>query len=258
MSSLVDASPAKSDGLWNFPPTVPARSLGSAHSPSIPSVQSHDKGSLILSIFTTSICVHLLVIGFIGARLPESTPQARPVPPPPVTRLIEDVKLVSKKTSPPPPPKLDKLPPPPLPTTAPRIDLPALPQIAAIAAVPASVPVAFALPVSGPVRLVGDFSQASGGAVSAPSGPQEINDTHFGRNLLIPAVAYPPEALLHHVTGEVQVEFHTSTTGDIYDAKIRRGSGSETLDWAALENIRHGRWTGEAGYFTKTYEFILN
>jgi protein TonB len=258
MSSLVDASPAKSDGLWNFPQAVPARSTGPANSPSIPSVQSYDNESFLLPIFTTSICVHLLVVGFIGARLPEATPQARPQPPPPVTRLIEDVKLVSEKTPPPPPAKLDKLPPPPLPASAPRIDLLPLPRIAAVAAVPASVPVAFALSVSGPVRLVGDFSQASGGAVSAPSGPQEINDTHFGRNLLIPTVVYPPEALLHHVTGEVQVEFHTSTTGDIYDAKVRRGSGSETLDWAALENIRHGRWTGEAGYFTKTYEFILN
>jgi TonB family protein len=258
MSSLVDASPAKSDGLWNFPQTVPARSTGSANSPLVPSVQSHDNGSLILSIFTTSICVHLLVVGFIGARLPEATPQARPLPSSPVTRMIEDVKLVSEKTLPPPPPKLDKIPPPPLPASAPSIDLPPLPQIAVVAAVPASVSVDFAIGVSGPVRLVSDFSQASGGIATVSSGPQEINDTHFGRNLLIPTVVYPPEALLHHVTGEVQVEFRTSTTGDIYDAKVRRGSGSETLDWTALENIRHGRWTGEAGYFTKTYEFILN
>jgi protein TonB len=258
MSSLVDASPAKADGLWSFPRTVPVSSAGTANSPSIPAVKPRDHGSLLLSIFTTSICVHLLVVGLIGARLPEATPQTRPQSSPPVTRLIEDVKLVSEKTPEAPRPKLDKLPPPPLPASAPKIDLAPLPRVAAVAAVPASVSVAFALPVSGAVRLVGDFSQASGDGEPAPSGPQEIDDAHFGRNLLIPTVAYPPEALLHRIAGEVQVEFRTSTTGDIYDAKIRRGSGSEILDWAALENIRHGRWTGEAGYFTKTYEFILN
>ncbi len=258
MSSFVDASPTKSDGLWNFPQPLPVGFAESGHSVSVPSARSHDDGSLILSILTTSLCVHLLIIGLIGARLPEDPAQPQTPPSSPPTRFIEDVRLESQKIpAPPPSVKLDKVLPPPLPASAPRIDLPPLPQIAPVAAVPASVPVAFALHVAGPVHLVGDFSQASGTATAA-SGPQDINDDHLGRNLLIPPITYPPGALLHRVSGEVQVEFRTSATGDIYDAKIRRSSGFETLDWAALENIRHGRWTGEAGYFTKTYDFILN
>jgi TonB family protein len=85
----------------------------------------------------------------------------------------------------------------------------------------------------------------------------EINDATTGRNLLLPVLRYPPKAQLRRVTGKVQVEFRASPNGDVTDAKVDRSSGSDDLDQAALDNIRQGRWTGDAGYFTKTYEFIL-
>jgi periplasmic protein TonB len=253
MSSLADASPAKSDGLWNLAPAIlrPAVGIESSHSSL---ARSSTAGSILLPIFTTSICLHLLVVGFIGAHLPEDAPRPRALLAPPATRLIEDIKLDSEKIPElPPPSKPDRISQPPLPSAVAQIDLPPLPQVAVIAA----IPVDFALRVSGPVRLVTASSKASGSIRAVPSGPQEIDDAHLGRNLLIPSIVYPSEALLHRVSGEVQVEFRTSATGDISDARIRRSSGSGALDWAALENIRHGRWTGEAGYFTKTYVFIL-
>jgi TonB family protein len=108
--------------------------------------------------------------------------------------------------------------------------------------------------VVGPVRLVSDASEASGGRLAAaPDIPQEVG----GRSLLTPPLSYPADALYRHLTGKVVVEFHTTATGDIVDVRVRSSSGYETLDRAALENIRLGRWVGEAGYFTKTYEFVL-
>jgi TonB family protein len=125
---------------------------------------------------------------------------------------------------------------------------------AAIAVVAPSANVAFGIQTVGTVRLVSDFSQAGEGAVAAaPDVPQEAQ----GRSLLTPMVNYPPEALLHHETGRVVVEFHTTATGDIVDARVRISSGHDALDLAALENLRLGRWVGEAGYFTKTYDFVL-
>jgi TonB family protein len=192
----------------------------------------------------------LLLIGYLGFGVP--APVARPrvihaePPPPPV---IENIEL---PPDPPPPPKatpqdLRDQPPPP------SQDIPA--PVAAVAAVPANVAVAFALNVTGPVRLVSDASEASGVVAVAPVAaiPHEV----VGRNLLTPPLTYPAVALYKHLTGRVVVEFRTSATGDITEVKVRSSSGEEILDQAALENLRLGRWVGEAGYFTKTYEFVL-
>jgi TonB family protein len=104
------------------------------------------------------------------------------------------------------------------------------------------------------VHLVSDTGDASGtGLAASPAEPTEVS----GRSLLVPMLNYPPDALYRRLTGKVVVEFHTTPRGDIVDVRIRSSSGYEALDRAALENLRLGRWVGEAGYFTKTYEFIL-
>jgi TonB family protein len=132
----------------------------------------------------------------------------------------------------------------------PDLPAPAVP----IAAVPASVKVDFGIQAVGPVQLVATAGEASGAGLAATAAlPREA----VGRSLLTPVLDYPAAALLRRLTGRVVVEFHTTARGDIIDVRVRTSSGSEILDQAALENIRLGRWVGEAGYFTKTYDFLL-
>jgi TonB family protein len=215
---------------------------------SIPSARSAGNlGPLLAAILTTSICLHLLVVGYLGFGVPAEAHRphvVRAAPPPPP--IIENVQIEA-----PPPPKaapqvLRDVPPPEQDQLAPA---------AVVAAVPADVAVAFAIKVAGPVRLVSDAAEATGISATPPlpALPREV----VGRNLLTSQVAYPPAALVRHLTGRVVIEFHTSPTGDITDARVRVSSGSELLDQAALENLRQGRWVGDAGYFTKTYDFVL-
>jgi TonB family protein len=225
---------------------VPARPA--AVSPQRPSPRGRQRPELLFStILTTSVAFHLLLVGWLGFGVPPAPARLRPVPvAPPPPPVIEDIQLEA-----PPPPKA---------TPVLRRDpaSPALPDlpapVAAIAAVPASVPVNFAIQALGPVRLVATAGEASGAGLAATAPvPQEV----VGRSLLTPALSYPAAALLRRLTGRVVVEFRTSARGDITDARVRVSSGSELLDEAALENLRLGRWVGEAGYFTKTYDFQL-
>jgi protein TonB len=254
--SVVSSSQAKPQGLWNYSPDtrIPAVERPAGIVPEQRTVS--DGGSVLLGIFTTSLCLHFLIVGILGGHLPKEAAAPREIPAPAPTRLIEDVKIEAEKI-PPPPVNRERILDEPLPAPAAKVDLPPIPQVRPITAVAAGVAVDFALRVTGPVTLVSSSAEASGFVGVAPSGPVEIDEATSGRNLLIPVLQYPPKALLHRETGRVQVEFRTSATGDISEAKLRRSSGSDDLDQAALDNLRQGRWTGEAGYFTKTYEFIL-
>lgn len=218
---------------------------------------------LFLRILTTTLVVHLLLVGFLGSGLPK--PQVRPkrtAVPPTVATLIEDVKLQEE----PPPEELKKpvdqsqaLPAPELPAAS-KIDLPPISQVETISAVPASVPVAFGIEAKGRVHLVGEASRASGGVGGrALQDPVTIDgNSSQAKNLLLPQVSYPPAALVQHLQGTVLLEFRTTETGDIIDVKVRTSSGHPLLDRAALNNLAQGRWRGTAGYFLKTYEFQLN
>ncbi len=218
---------------------------------------------LLLRILTASVSAHLLLVGFLGAGLPKPTmrPKRPAAPPPTKADLIENVKL--QEEPPPEPPKtVDRknvLPTPDLPVAA-DIDLPPLSKIEPIAAVPASVPVAFGLEVKGRVRLVAGVSQASGSVGGrALTEPVAIDgDSAREKNLVLAPLAYPAEGLLHHQQGTVLLEFHTSVTGGIADVKVRTSSGFAALDRAAEENLAEGRWLGAAGNYLKEYEFKLN
>jgi TonB family protein len=217
---------------------------------------------LLLRILTTSLLAHLLLVGILGSGLPKPLVRPkRPALPPTKAELVEDVKL--QEAPPPEQPKpldLDQaLPAPDTPAVA-KIDLPPLSQVEPISAVPASVPVAFGIEVKGRVRLVSDPSKASGAV-----GGREMKDpvaidgnSSQGKNLLLPMVVYPRDALAWHQQGTVVLEFHTSATGEIYDIKVRTGSGYPILDRTAMNNLAKGRWVGTAGYFLKTYEFNLD
>ncbi len=219
---------------------------------------------LLLRILTTSVVVHFLLIGVLGSGIqkPAVRPARTAVPPPTVAKVIEDIKLQEEEIPPEPPKPVDQdrvLPAPELPAAA-KIDLPPISQIEPISAVPSSVPVAFGLEAKGRVRLVTDASQASGAIGGrALKDPIAIDgDSSQEKNLLLPEVTYPPEALVKHQQGTVLLEFRTSATGEIYDAKVRGSSGYPTIDRAALKNLGQGRWKGTAGYYLKTYEFKLN
>ncbi len=168
------------------------------------------------------------------------------------TAIIEQVKLDV------PPPAVEKtlIPPsslPPSPTDAP---VPAPPPIVAVAS---SVQVAFAIPIEGPVRLVSDAASASSGRVGQRALAEPIAlDADQRRQLVLPPISYPTFAKRRHLTGTVVVEFKTSLTGEIFDARVNQSSGSEPLDRAALENLRQGRWSGAPGFYAKAYEFNLN
>jgi len=218
---------------------------------------------LVLRILTTSLLAHLLLVGILGSGLPKALVRPkRPALPPTKAELVEDVKLQEE----PPPPEQPKplepdpaLPAPDLPAAA-QIDLPPISQVEPISAVPASVPVAFGIEVKGRVRLVSDPSKASGAVGGrALKEPVSIDgNSSQARNLLLPMVAYPADAVARQQQGTVVLEFHTSATGEIYDVKLRAGSGYQILDRAALNNLAKGRWVGAPGYFLKTYEFKLN
>jgi TonB family protein len=122
------------------------------------------------------------------------------------------------------------------------------------------VPVAFGLAVQGKVRLVSDASLASGSVGGrALNEPVAIDGNSAAeKNLLIPDLTYPREALALKQQGTVLLEFHTSATGQIFGVRVRQGSGFDSIDEAALENLNQGRWLGRAGYYLKAYEFKLN
>jgi TonB family protein len=80
----------------------------------------------------------------------------------------------------------------------------------------------------------------------------------LGKNLILPPVRYPREALVARLTGKVIIEFRTGASGEIADARVRASSGSSLLDRTALDNLKQGRWLGGPGfYLMKPYEFAL-
>lgn len=213
------------------------------------------------TLLTTTACIHILVAGISGFGINVDPVRHHVVESPP-TKILDDVKL-----EPPLPAPKDEAPPPeaPPPVSGPAlaadIDLPPLPEVTEISAVPANIQVAFALPVTGPVRIVKDAAHASGavGGRRTSGGPISVNTGEaYARFLLLPTLTYPTVALQRRISGSVEVEFKTTPTGEIYDIKVRSSSGHNELDNAALQNMHRGRWTGEAGYFVKNFVFVLN
>ncbi len=207
----------------------------------------------LLPVITTSLAAHFLLIGLLGSGLPSPlTRSVRHLQPVSTTAIIEQVKLDV------PPPQVAKPPPQASSLPAAPIDAP-IPAPAPVAAVPSSVPVAFAIPIEGPVRLVSDAAAAFFGRVGQRALAEPIAlDADQRRQLVLPPISYPALAKRHHLTGTVVVEFKTSPTGEIFDARVNESSGCEPLDRAALDNLRQGRWSGAPGFYAKAYEFSLN
>ena len=215
---------------------------------------------LLLPIITASVAAHLVAVALIGGRLPELPMSGvRKIAHEPVPAIIEEIQIEPAPIEPVAlTPTAEPLPSPDAPPSAAQIAPPVLPEIQPVAAVPATVPVAFGIQVKGPVKVVSDPTHASGAAGGGrrPTEPVSV-DTAGARNLLLPEITYPVSAKRNRQTGTVLVEFRTSATGDIGDVRVRQSSGHPTLDRAALENLKRGRWAGAPGFFVKAYEFSL-
>jgi protein TonB len=213
-----------------------------------------------VGVLTSSIALHLIVVGFFGFGIPAPVPRpARPAPPP-----VSDVNLIEEVELTPAPPAQDEAlapEPEPVPASAELNAPPAAAFIQPIAAVPVSVPVAFGIQVKGPVRLVDDAASASGAVAASlrPTTPVAIDGSgKLEKSLLLPDLAYPREALLAREAGIVRVEFRATATGDVRDARVHTSSGVSALDQAALTNVQRGRWIGAPGHYVKRFEFRLN
>lgn len=217
-----------------------------------------EPNSPVLPLLTASIATHLLLVAWFGAGVPAIAVRVRSVPAAPTAAIIENIELPA-----PPPPEV--LPPQPAedtltpdaPAPAAALDLPAMPEVQTIAAVPASVPVSFGIGVTGNVRVVSDAANASGAVGSRRFAEPVALDLNAENNLVLPAISYPARAKRLRQIGTVLVEFRTNSSGDISAVRVRHSSGHAALDEAARNNLERGRWKGAPGYYVKAYEFSL-
>jgi protein TonB len=248
MSSFVQALPADSNSLSGI--SAPAR--GRRRPIFVVATSPDNARSLLVAVLTTSACAHLLIVGYLGYGIPSDLPRLKPAPAAPApVKVIEDVRLEALPPSPPPPKTLREVLPEP-PATAPEVE-----PVAAIAAVPATVRLDFAIQPTGPVLVVNSIGQAAARAEPIPEAPVSLDSGNAKGNLLSPPMIYPPEALRRRLSGTVTLEFMTNSKGDIYGARVRESSGHRILDQDALDKLRQSRWTGEAGHFTKLYDYTL-
>ena len=238
----------------------PAPKGSPTHFPAQPLVQS----SILLPILTASILLHLVLTGVFGAHGISPAPVRAKTPIAAVSevKLIEDIRLEPEPVDEQPASREQEevLSTPAIPTAA-NVDLPPLAKVEPIAAVSTSVPVAFGIAVKGPVRLVSDAALASGAVSGRRAVPMPVSldgSANEEKFLLLPLMEYPSDAIQRQQSGTVIVEFHTTPTGEICEINVRQSSGYALLDKAAVHNLKRGRWSGPAGFYSKTFEFRLN
>jgi len=238
----------------------PAPKASPARSP----VQPVTPLSALLPVFLASISLHLVLTGVFGAHGISPAPVRAKTPIAAVSevKLIEDIRLEPEPVDEQPASREQEevLSTPAIPTAA-NVDLPPLAKVEPIAAVSASVPVAFGIAVKGPVRLVSDAAQASGAVGGRRAVPIPVSldgNANEEKFLLLPLMEYPPDAIQRQQSGTAIVEFHTTPTGEICEINVRQSSGYTLLDKAAVYNLKRGRWSGPAGFYSKTFEFRLN
>lgn len=218
---------------------------------------------LLPALAVTSLAAHLLIVGVIGFGVGEDAPvrvaSAPEIPPTTIEQRVELEPAPLEEVPAEEPPLAEELPPELSVPVVADLALPPLPELTPVTAVAPTAPVAFAIPVKGPVRITDDPARATS-SFGGLSGPLSVDaDGQLARNLILPRLEYPLAALQRRITGTVDVEFRVSAAGGrIVDARVRRSSGFTELDSAALLNLRRGRWLGAPGYYVKTYAFTLN
>lgn len=254
MYPSIQISESLSDATFTEAPVAPERPASATTFS-----RSIAEPGILLPVATASIAAHLILIAWFGAGIPvpparivrDTTPAAIPLP-------IEEIQLVAETPPPELLPDTASSPSPDAPAPAAPLDLPPLPQLQAIAAVPSTVAVAFGVEAKGPVRLVSDAAHASGVVRGRRAAEPVALDLAGEQNLLLPPISYPVRAKRQRLTGTALVEFRTSATGEIADVRIRQSSGHAILDQAAQDNLKAGRWKGQPGLYMKAYEFALH
>ena len=201
-----------------------------------------------VSLFSATVWMFLLWIGVTGMVAHYARPVAEPPDAPPVQAKLIKVELTTDSYIPeessPPPPSLTE--PPPL---LEPLKTPDLPPMTAVAAMDA--PVAFALPVEGPVTIV-EAAQASFSRQPAEERPvvaavptiQRLTfGTGEGRQ---PAPRYPLQASREGQEGVVRVRFSVGENGRVLEAEAVAPSPWPLLNREAVRTVLQ-RWRFRSG-----------
>lgn len=174
---------------------------------------SQNSASKRLISFSLVVLFHVLLIYVLASGLGSTAIQI--IRGPIQTKIIEEVKE-TKKTPPPPPPKFEQ-PPPFVPAPEVNIALPSESSSTAIAAV-SKIPQRPAAPVV---------------VTAARADPRHPNSRP----------PYPPTSRRLEEQGTVILNLYVQADGKVTDAKVRKSSGSERLDEAAVrEALRSWRF----------------
>src|SRR5437867_8038633 len=176
--------------------------------------------------YVNSICILVLVIGFIGVKAPQLVNKE-----PPQTVEIVPVEIVQIEQKPPEPePMPENLEPPP--------DAPVdMPQIATVVAADPSQ-VKFAIPVEGPVVFApAKFAQAPPPAPPKPATRTVVKMTG-AEGGSFPAPKYPAAAVEQRLQGTVTLIITVRPDGLVESAEVTKSSGSVLLDRAAVQQAK--------------------
>jgi TonB family protein len=149
-----------------------------------------------------------------------------------------------------PPKAAEPLPPPPPAAIGP----PPAPPMTAVAAPSAAI--SFALPSTGPTRIVSAADAIPRGSPGDDSKVQRISEQEAGQQ---PRPEYPPEAALNHESGSVVVRFAIDENGSVTSAVAIEPCPFPLINQSALRTVRE-LWRfppGRAGVATYTFEFDL-
>ena len=209
------------------------------------------------------ILLHVLVIAVLIATMAKEIikPSDKPVemmiiqeviPPPPIETPPEPPKIVEKVAKTPEVQKpVEKVVPVEKPVTTPTV-APTIPTVSAPVASPSPSP----SPIAAPPAPAADH------APPAPKGETRgVSNGEAGCK----APPYPREALMAEEQGNVVVSVFVGTDGKVKDSKVKKSSGSRTLDRAAsksfsLCHFKPALKNGEPqeSWYDIPYEFILN
>ena len=212
---------------------------------------SHPSTGDFVPLTTLVLWTGSLLTGMMGLALPYARPQPPLPEPPPIQAAKIEVELTRDSAS---PPDVNQ------PTDASTSSL-AVPEVAPPVAVAAPSPaLAFALPVTGPVRLVAPAQAASASPHrprnSSTTGAAPVQTLAYGREEgRQPAPDYPSTALRQGQEGVVNVRFNVGENGRVFAAVIAASSPWPLLDEAALRVVCE-RWRFAPGTI-RTYEVAI-
>jgi protein TonB len=196
----------------------------------------------IVTLIGWGLC---LVVGFLGFVLPYSRPRPAVKPPEPLVVQTLQVELEKK----PPPSELEPLPNDSAPSTADEMPPPP------IAVAKYSPAIAFAVPVTGPTRVV-PFNQATYVRPEPQPRAPVVQKLEFGQGegkQIAPE--YPRRALKERQEGSVVIRFVVGENGQVSSAEATQPCPWPLLNESALRTVRE-QWHFPPGNL-RIYEIII-